>query len=683
MNLGSYKTSLGKLTHGKRLPSALYVHVGSNGDDAAGLPLELADLLSRVREQLELGVEFNVVKFNTEALKLSFLAYPNFFENPHPQLAEAVAIDLATGKARRTSYRERPNPPILHRKETFLPSEHSAIPEFEALTKAEEAAGLFENSSTIGFKLNWERLLSEKGLGYEGHKLIKQNGASEAETGDQESPTIDRHKTAISRYDLSKPVKTLLEYGLLEPESSMLDYGCGLGADVDGLTALEHDVTGWDPVHRPEGEKRKAAVVNLGYVINVIEDPAERVETLIDAWNHAQQLLVVSAMIQGQETYAYAKEFGDGVLTQRNTFQKYFEQTELQAYIEDALDHEAVPVALGIFYVFRDTARTQDFLSGRNKRAIDWEQISQSIGFERPQRERRPRLSTYEKHKELIDAFWTRMLELGRVPKKEEFGRFEEVRSACRSANQAALLFVEKFGQGTLDEARRRRKEDLLVYLADGEFQKRRTPFNHLSKRLRTDIRTFFGSYSAACDESRRILFDAGDPDELEDAIEGLEFGWLDAKEGHFTIHRTLLNELPVILRLYVACGTRMFGDPNETDLIKIHLRSGKLTLQIYDDFDGQQLPVLKTRIKIDLRRYFVNVFDHTEGPEHQMLFFKERFLPPEYPGRDKMEAYSKRLRKLGLNESNIGYGPSKEAFQAALNRLNLTWGLNRRKQKA
>jgi DNA phosphorothioation-associated putative methyltransferase len=53
---------------------------------------------------------------------------------------------------------------------------------------------------------------------------------------------------------------------------------------------------GWDPSHRPDGPRRPAgAVVNLGYVVNVIEDPAERGETLRRAWSLAGRVLVVSA----------------------------------------------------------------------------------------------------------------------------------------------------------------------------------------------------------------------------------------------------------------------------------------------------------------------------------------------------------------------------------------------------
>jgi hypothetical protein len=39
----------------------------------------------------------------------------------------------------------------------------------------------------------------------------------------------------------------------------------------------------------------------------------------------------------------------------------------------------------------------------------------------------------------------------------------------------------------------------------------------------------------------------------------------------------------------------------------------------------------LLTRIKIDLKRLFVSVIDHSTGPEH-LLFFKERFLPKDHP---------------------------------------------------
>ena len=141
--------------------------------------------------------------------------------------------------------------------------------------------------------------------------------------------------------------------------------------------------------------------------------------------------------------------------------------------------------------------------------------------------------------------------------------------------------------------------------------------------------------------------------------------------------------ELPAILRIYIECAARLYGDPKQADLIKLHVYTGKLTFLHFDDFDGKALPELVTRVKIDLRRLFVLAVDHSEGKTHQILFFKERFLPADYPGRESIEQYSKRLRKLGINESMLGSNdqgaPSREEFESALEQVGLTRGLARK----
>jgi len=102
-----------------------------------------------------------------------------------------------------------------------------------------------------------------------------------------------------------------------------------------------------------------------------------------------------------------------------------------------------------------------------------------------------------------------------------------------------------------------------------------------------------------------------------------------------------------------------------QSSFIKIHLHFRKLTFHYYKDFDTTPPPELLTRIKIDLKRLFVSVIDHTTGPEHQLLFFKERFLAMDHPARPKMDRFSAMLRKLGLREETIGYGPTKEKWEA------------------
>ena len=86
----------------------------------------------------------------------------------------------------------------------------------------------------------------------------------------------NRHRTAISRTDYSRPIKTALADGLIESETTFLDFGCGLGDDIRHLGLRGIKAWGWDPKHRRDGELEAAQVVNLGYVVNVIEDAEER-----------------------------------------------------------------------------------------------------------------------------------------------------------------------------------------------------------------------------------------------------------------------------------------------------------------------------------------------------------------------------------------------------------------------
>jgi DNA phosphorothioation-associated putative methyltransferase len=657
MTAAEYRQALDALPYGKRLPGALYLI--DPGDDSRIPPL-LRITVAGLRTRLGIDAGFNLLKFHTASPKISFLAYPAFEKDPHPALEEAVIVDLVTGNTRRDDYRARANPPILHRKETFLPAEHPLYGKFSKLTRQEETAGLLEDTSRIGFRLNWERALAERGLAFKGHRLVE-TGETSLPPAPAPKKKIQRHKTALVRREISKPVKTLLEVGQLRRGESFFDYGCGHGGDVEAIGKLGHTASGWDPVHAPASPKQQADVVNLGFVLNVIEDPAERVDALLDAWQHTRRALLVSTLISGQEAYGDVLAYGDGVLTRRDTFQKFFEPSEIQALIEDTLHAEAVPIGLGIYLVFRDTADLHDFLAQRSRRFIDWESLSRKLGLLRALKAKR---DPYDTHPELLDAYWESVLELGRMPRDEEFDRLAEVRQACGSLPRALQLFIDRFGEPTFAAARQRRKEDLLVLVAAAQLR-RKIPFNHLSLRLQRDLRSFFGSYANAEEKARELMFAAGDADELEIAVAQLDFGFLDHKEGHFTFHRSLLDELPVILRVYVECAARLYGNPREADLIKIHLHSRKLTFHYYKDFDKAPLPELITRIKIDLKRLFVTVIDHTTGSEHQLLFFKERFLAKDDPNLPKMRRFSAKLRQLGLREETIGYGPSKENWEA------------------
>jgi len=99
-------------------------------------------------------------------------------------------------------------------------------------------------------------------------------------------------------------VQTLLEHDLLTKETSFLDYGCGQGNDAERLQQMGYTVSAWDPIYQPDGCKEPAEVVNLGFVLNVIEEPVERMEVLREAFELSRRLLVVSTLVATSETAA-------------------------------------------------------------------------------------------------------------------------------------------------------------------------------------------------------------------------------------------------------------------------------------------------------------------------------------------------------------------------------------------
>ncbi len=107
----------------------------------------------------------------------------------------------------------------------------------------------------------------------------------------QTGTVIARHKTAIRRPSFSLPIKCLLRDGLLDPTGTLFDYGCGHGQDLKLLADMNIPCGGWDPVFRPDAEKQRADVVNLGYVINVIEDLRQRSATLRDCLGPLRELV--------------------------------------------------------------------------------------------------------------------------------------------------------------------------------------------------------------------------------------------------------------------------------------------------------------------------------------------------------------------------------------------------------
>src|SRR5262245_39001047 len=124
--------------------------------------------LSRLRALRPVGPRrsgrANVIKIHRRSGKLSYLVYPHFETDPHPALARCVRLCLRTRQLDCYDYAQA-NPPLLHRKETFLARGHPLYAKFARLTQQEEAHGLLAEPARIGLPAGWEARLRECGFG--------------------------------------------------------------------------------------------------------------------------------------------------------------------------------------------------------------------------------------------------------------------------------------------------------------------------------------------------------------------------------------------------------------------------------------------------------------------------------------------------------------------------------------
>ena len=101
------------------------------------------------------------------------LAYPDFETNPHPALLRSVKLSLRTREIDCLEYQASANPPILHRKETFLAPDHPLHAKFARLTEQEEKHGLLDDTATIGTRDGWHTRLNAAGFALRGHRLVR------------------------------------------------------------------------------------------------------------------------------------------------------------------------------------------------------------------------------------------------------------------------------------------------------------------------------------------------------------------------------------------------------------------------------------------------------------------------------------------------------------------------------
>ena len=623
---------------GKRVGRALYLHASATPE---------ADSTTRDRiEQAVIAADhptWNVAKVQGDVVSL--LIYEAFDEAAFPVLLAAVRVNVSDGSVVHTDYRKRANPPILHRKETLLSLDDPRRPAFAALTRLAEEHNLFAEPHRIGTRKAWLERVEAAGLVIQGARLLRRETAP---------VDVARHRTAIMRRDLSQPVQMLVSHRIVTESTTILDYGCGQGDDVAALAANGFQAFGWDPHYAPDGPRRPADIVNLGFVLNVIEDRHERAETLMAAYGFARRALSVAVMPLGKYTFDGLRPYGDGYVTARGTFQKYFAQQELRDFIAQALGEPPVAFAPGIFVVFRDKELEQEVLLKRQAR-----DIVRPVGLRPPERERRAvpaRLELAQRIRPELDALWTALFERGRVLDVEELpdGMHERLRAAKVSPARATeICLSDPSYRDQLAAAAATRREDLLVHLALTLFPGA-PRYTTLPRSIQRDVRAFFGSHATAIQEANSLLFSVGKPDAVRSDVNAAVAAGLGAMRDSdtFRMHASALNRLPAVLRVLVGCAGILRGGTEGADFIDIKMDGRRVAFIACVDASAR-LPIYTERTRVDLGRLKVAV----DQPVGMVLYLKGRFLPSDAPGLSEQLTFDRKLLDTGVVDEE-GKGP-------------------------
>jgi DNA phosphorothioation-associated putative methyltransferase len=451
---------------------------------------------------------------------------------------------------------------------------------------------------------------------------------------------------------MSKPVRLAVQDGLITPEVRVLDFGCGHGEDMRQLGEIGVHVEGWDPVHRPHGQRTPSHVVNLGYVLNVIESPEERMDVIRECWGLTERVLIVSARCtledgpeEGTETY------GDGYVTRLGSFQKFYEQSELRQWIHEALGQDPLPMAPGIFLVFRDESLRETWRAQRFRRRVALPRVS-------------TRLRLFQEHKVLLESVMAFFTERGRLPQEDEFPLIDDLRTHFGSFPKAFQVIRSVTGLEPWTDIQANRRMDLLVWLALTRFHMR-PQFTTLPIFLQRDIKSLFSAYTRACEEADNLLMSIGKTEVREEAISKSPFGKLMPKGLY--VHIDYLDELPPVLRLYEGCARAFVGGISGANLIKFHRDGAQVSYLTYEDFDRNPHPELLDSVVVSLDGRKIRRRNYKGHTNRFILHRKETFIPTSASRWETYHRLTAQEEKWGLYVDPSAIG-TQAGWQRVLN---------------
>lgn len=463
-----------------------------------------------------------------------------------------------------------------------------------------------------------------------------------------------RARTALGRVALSRPVQLAVDDHLIEAgATTVLDYGCGRGGDVKRLRRNGVRCHGWDPHHRPDGKLEPSDVVNLGYVVNVIEDLDERAATLRSAWGLARQVLVVGARLNAESRDLEGEPYADGLRTSSGTFQKLYSQDELRGWIDSTLRVRAVAAAPGVFLVFRHPVLEQEWLLRRVRRTRRVAPISREL---------------LAQHDDLIRPLVQFVTDRGRLPRRDELASRAEIEEEFGTVRNAFATVRRVTGNEPWDRIRDERSQDLLVFVALSRFDGSLRP-KDLPEETRYDIRDLFGSQKAAFRQADRLLGELANQDRVRAAATASRAG--KRLPEALYVHTDALAVLPPILRILEGAARRLIGEVAPATVVNLHLGQPAVSYLEYPDFDGVPHPELRRGYFVRVDRLRCDMRDYSGHTNRPILHRKELFLAEEDPRRKRFASLTRQEEAAGLYDRSASIG-TRRAWERLLTERGL-----------
>lgn len=438
----------------------------------------------------------------------------------------------------------------------------------------------------------------------------------------------ERHRTAIGRGDLSMPVRQTLRDRVIEPQSSVLDYGCGRGQDATRLRQMGVEANGWDPYYAPDGPLVEHDVVMMTYVLNVIEDAAERRETLDRAWRLTSRALVVTCRLKWEQSTVRGEATGDGVVTSRETFQHLYGTAELRGLVEQVTGRRCVSPVPGVVYAFRNDDDLFAYLARGTIADHVWADTTD-----------------YASALAAVIEFAEKR---GRAPLFDELPR--DLLPLLGQVSRRSLLEAIQKGAvpERIAEGVRLSTLDTLLYLGTSIFSGRAS-FGDLPVGVQADIKRCFKSYREACARADRLLAKIRDDTYIRGAMQNSP-GKMTATALY--VHERAVAKMPVVLRLYEYCGFVAAGRPADWNILKLDHRGRRVSWSSYPEFDADPHPKLDWTYGVEMSKLEGAFQSFRERGNRPLLHRKEEFLADDDPAGPKYRRLTASEVRAGLYQN-------------------------------